>query len=75
MAIVANKANSKFKLVLNAGLDEKNRDIIKNKTFSNVKSASTNDSIFAVATSLAELQEYTLTNVVKYEEYDLVDEG
>ncbi|MDD2494490.1 MAG: DUF1659 domain-containing protein [Tissierellia bacterium] len=75
MAIVANQADSKFKLVLNAGLDENNRDIIKNKTYANVKSTVTNDSIFQVATSLAELQEYTLTNIVKYEEYDLVNEG
>lgn len=75
MAIVANQADSKFKLVLNAGLDENNKDIIKNKTYANVKSTVTNDSIFQVATSLAELQEYTLTNIVKYEEYDLVNEG
>lgn len=75
MAIVANQSDSKFKLVLNAGVGENNKDIIKNKTFGNVKSTVTNENIFEVATSLAELQEYTLTNVVKYEEYDLVDEG
>lgn len=74
MAIKANQADSKFKLVLNAGVDENNKNIIKNKTFANVKSATTNDNIYNVATSLAGLQNYTLTNIVKYEEYDLVQE-
>jgi len=46
MAVVANQADSKFKLVLNAGLDENNKDIIKNKTFSNVKSTVTNDDLY-----------------------------
>lgn len=75
MAIVANQGKSKFKLVLNAGLDENNKEIIKNKTYGNVKAAATNENIFEVATSLAGLQEHDLTNVVKYEEYDLVNEG
>lgn len=75
MAIVANQADSKFKLVLNAGMDENNKEIIKSKTYSNVKATASNESIFEVASALAELQEYTLTNIVKYEEYDLVDEG
>jgi len=43
MAVVTNQADSKLKLVLNAGLDENNKDIIKNKTFSNIKSTVNND--------------------------------
>lgn len=74
MAIIANQADSKLKLVLDAGLDENNKEIIKNKTFANVKPASTDDSIYNVATSLAGLQSYTLKNIKKYEEYDLVQE-
>lgn len=74
MAIIANKADSKFKLVLNAGVDENNKAITKNKTFSNVKSNATNESVYNVATTLAGLQTYTLKNIVKYEEYDLVQE-
>ena len=72
--IIANQADSKFKLVLNAGVDKNNKDIIKNKAFANIKPTVTNEEIFEIATSMAELQEYTLTNIVKYEEYDLVDE-
>lgn len=74
MAVVANQSGSKFKLVLIAGIDENNNDIIKNKTFSNVKTTATNDSIYTVATALAGLQSYNLSNIVKTEEYDLVQE-
>lgn len=74
MAIIANQADSKFKLVLNAGVDENNKAIIKNKTFANVKSTTTNENVYNVANSLAGLQSYTLKNIVKYEEYDLVQQ-
>lgn len=72
MAVVANQSGSKFKLVLIAGVDENNNDIIKSKTFSNVKTTATNDSIYAVASALAGLQSYTLSSIVKTEEYDLL---
>lgn len=75
MAIIANQADSKFKLVLDAGLDENNKAITKNKTFANVKTTSTDESIYTVATTLAGLQSYTLKNIKKYEEFDLVEEA
>ncbi|MDW5299656.1 MAG: DUF1659 domain-containing protein [Sedimentibacter sp.] len=74
MAVVANQADSKFKIVLNAGVDENNKDIIKSKTFSNVKSTVTNDNLFNLGVSLAGLQAHALTNVVRYEEYQLINE-
>lgn len=74
MAIVANQADTKFKMVLNAGLDENNKEITKNKTFPGVKVDTTNEVIYNVATSLAALQSYTLTDIKKYEEFDLVEE-
>lgn len=74
MAIIANQADSKFKLVLDAGVDENNKSITKNKTFANVKATATKDVIYDVATSLAGLQSYTLKNIKKYDEYDLVEE-
>lgn len=72
MAVIANQSGSKFKLVLIAGVDENNNDIIKSKTFSNVKTTATNDSIYEVASALAGLQSYTLSGIVKTEEYDLL---
>lgn len=74
MAIIANQSDSKLKLVLDAGLDENNKEIIKNKTFANIKTTATNENVYEVATALAGLQSYTLKSIKKYEEYDLVEE-
>lgn len=74
MAIVTNQADSKLKLVLNAGLDENNKEIIKNKTFSNIKSTVSNQDLYELGVALSELQSYSLMNLVRYEEYELVDE-
>jgi len=74
MAVIANQGDSKFKLVLNAGVDENNKDIIKNKTFANVKSTVTNDNLYTMATSLVALQTYSLENIIRYEEYQILNE-
>lgn len=74
MAIIANQSDSKLKLVLDAGLDENNKEITKNKTFANIKTTATNENVYEVATALAGLQSYTLKSIKKYEEYDLVEE-
>ncbi len=74
MAVIANQADSKLKLVFNAGLDEENKDIMKNKTFANVKPAMTNENLYNLAVSMSNLQTYTLSKVVRYEEYQLSNE-
>jgi hypothetical protein len=74
MAIIANQADSKLKLVFNAGIDEENKDIMKNKTFANVKPAVTNENIYNLAVSMSDLQSYTLSKIVRYEEYQLSNE-
>ncbi len=74
MAIIANQADSKLKLVFNAGLDEENKDIMKNKTIANVKPAVTNENLYNLAVSMSDLQSYTLSKIVRYEEYQLSNE-
>lgn len=74
MAIVASKNASKLKIVLYAGVDENNKDIIKNKTFNNVKPIATDESIYNTAVALSGLQAYALTNVKRLDDYDLSDE-
>ncbi|MEA5093437.1 MAG: DUF1659 domain-containing protein [Sedimentibacter saalensis] len=74
MAVIANQADSKLKLVFNAGLDEENKDIMKNKTFANVKPAVTNETLYNLAVSMSDLQSYTLSKIVRYEEYQLSNE-
>lgn len=74
MAVVTNQSNSKLKLVLNAGLDENNKDIIKNKNYSNVKAEVTNEDLYNLGVAMSELQSYSLMSVVRYEEYELLEQ-
>jgi hypothetical protein len=74
MAIIANQLDSKLKLVFNAGIDEENKDIMKNKTFANVKPAVTNENLYNLAVSMSDLQSYTLSKIVRYEEYQISSE-
>ena len=74
MAVVTNQADSKLKLVLNAGLDENNKDIIKNKTFSNIKSTVNNNDLYNLGVAISELQSYSLVNIKRYEEYEILEE-
>ncbi|MGD9569358.1 MAG: DUF1659 domain-containing protein [Sedimentibacter sp.] len=74
MAVIANQADSKLKMVFNAGLDENNKDIIKNKTYSNVKAAVTNENLYNLGVAISNLQSYSLMNIKRYEEYELLNE-
>lgn len=71
MAIVANQADSKLKLVFNAGLDENDKQITKSKTFPKVKATVTNDDLYSMGVAISELQDHTLMKLVRYEEYEL----
>lgn len=74
MAIITNQADSKLKIVLNAGLDENNKNIIKNKTYSNIKSTLTNEDLYNLGVSITDMQAHSLMNLVRYEEYELINE-
>ena len=74
MAVIANQADSKLKMVLNAGLDINNKDIIKNKTYSNIKATVTNENLYNLGVAISELQSYSLMNIKRYEEYELLNE-
>jgi hypothetical protein len=52
--------DSSMRLELDGGLDADNKPVVKSKNFANVKTASTPDQLYAVATALADLQEYPL---------------
>ena len=52
MAINVIPQESKMRLQLDGGLDEKGNAVIKSKTYSRVKSDAINDDIYSIATSL-----------------------
>ncbi len=74
MAVIANQGNSKLKIVFNAGVDDDNKTIVKSKTFANVKSAIQNEDLYNLGVAISDLQSYELSNIVRFEEYELLNE-
>ena len=74
MAVITNQADSKLKIVYNAGVDDDNKTIVKSKTFANVKSATLNENLYNLGVAISDLQSYELSNIVRFEEYELINE-
>ncbi|MFA5525115.1 MAG: DUF1659 domain-containing protein [Tissierellales bacterium] len=74
MAITSVIKDSKLKIQLDGGLNEKGNPIVKSKTFSKVKTNAANDNLFAVAESLAGLQDMPLIGIKRVDETDLQEE-
>lgn len=74
MAIISNQANSKLKLVYNAGVDDNNKTITKSKTFANMKASAQNESLYNLGVEISNLQAYELSNIMRYDEYELINE-
>lgn len=74
MAVTKVHKNSKIRLVLNAGFDENNKQITKYKTLDKARHESGDEVLFDIAKKVASLQKHSLKDVVKYEEYTLVEE-
>lgn len=74
MAVISNQANSKLKIVYNAGVDDNNKTITKSKTFANVKSATGNENLYNLGVAISDLQAYELSNILRYDEFELINE-
>ncbi len=74
MAVIAVHRNSKVRIVLNAGLDENNKQIKKYKTLDKTRPEIENEVLFNIAKKVASLQKHSLTDIIKYEEYTLLEE-
>ncbi|SCG81894.1 hypothetical protein DW1_0274 [Proteiniborus sp. DW1] len=74
MAVNAVIKETKLKLQLDGGLNEKGTQIVKAKTFSKVKTDAANENIFSAAESLAGLQEMPLIGIKRIDEIDLQEE-
>jgi len=71
MAIVTVPRDSKLKLQLDGGVDGNGREIVKSKTFSNVKTDAVDDTVYTVANSLTSLQNLPLISVTRINEVEL----
>lgn len=74
MAINAVIKETKLKLELDGGLNDKGNQIVKAKTFSKVKTDADNENLFSAAESLAGLQEMPLIGIKRLDEIDLQQE-
>lgn len=76
MAVTANKAESKLKILYYGETDEETgEEEIKSKTYSRVKADATDENIYTAASSIVSLQNLTLNTIKKLEEYDLINQA
>lgn len=73
MAVDANVVSSRMQLKLKTGVNESGKDIIRTKTYSNVKVSTENQSIYGVANQLAGLQNYPLEEIHRVDDVLLIN--
>ncbi|MDN4524862.1 DUF1659 domain-containing protein [Fictibacillus fluitans] len=62
--------NTQLRLVFDGGMDG-DKQIYKNKNFSNVKTGATAEQLYAVANALAPLQQLSLLSVERNDSYSI----
>ncbi|MCP8616017.1 DUF1659 domain-containing protein [Salirhabdus salicampi] len=60
---VEEKVRSQLQLIFDEGLDDNGNQILRTKTFRNIKPESTPDQLHAIAVALEPLQQYSLYRV------------
>ncbi|MFZ7121887.1 MAG: DUF1659 domain-containing protein [Eubacteriaceae bacterium] len=73
MAIDSTVNTSKLQLKYNYGIDGNGNNIIKSKTYSNVKTDVADQSIYDVASAISALQSNTLEGIHKVQDIILVE--
>lgn len=68
MTITNEAFASKLKIALDYGVDEDGKSVTKNKTYSHVKSESTDEAIYGVAKTLCNLQDHGIKDVYRIDE-------
>ncbi|MBU4439424.1 MAG: DUF1659 domain-containing protein [Firmicutes bacterium] len=66
MSVTTNFVSNKVQVRSNYGMVD-GKEVIKSKTYSNLKASAANDDIYAVAEALAGLQVPTMEEVIKVE--------
>lgn len=72
---VAQKVNSRLKLILDDGDDMMTGEMMfKTKSFNNVKPEATGDQLYAIATAVAGLQERPLYTIERQDDSEITQE-
>jgi len=74
MPIIKIHRNSKVRLVLDAGLDDNDKKITKYKTLDKARYEAGDQALFDIAKNIALLQKHSVRDIIKHEEYTLIEE-
>ncbi|WP_313340054.1 DUF1659 domain-containing protein [Sedimentibacter sp.] len=74
MPVIKIHKNSKVRLVMDAGLDDNDKQITKYKTLDKARSGAEDQALLDIAKNIASLQKHSLRDIVKQEEYTLIEE-
>lgn len=75
MAIIQMPDASRLVLTLDDGVDDEGNPLTKTKSFNNVKPEASDEALFNVADSLAQLQTRDLVSVDRHDRAQLIDDG
>lgn len=75
MAATRNLISSSIKMIMNFGVNpETQKQVMKTKSFSNVRTDATTDNIYAAAKALSSLQTHSVTSVRRVDTFEIVFE-
>lgn len=74
MSVTTDNLSTKLQIRSNYGVVD-GKDVIKSKTYSHLKASAVNDDIYAIAETLASLQEPVMEEVIRVESTLLIPEG
>lgn len=74
MAVIINPMDSKLKIKYQIGVDDNGNSKYKTKTYSNIKTEAMDEDVFAVAQSLANLQQYMVEDFRRVDEKEIAEE-
>jgi hypothetical protein len=74
MAVTSTLVKSALNIRFKAGVDEAGKDIIKAKSYSNIKVTSTEDDLLLIGTALGSLMQYEFTGIVRSDDKVIVNE-
>lgn len=73
MAVVSQARESKVKIKYINGVDVEGNNIVKTKTYSNIKAAAADEDVYAVADAMMDLQTKTVEEIARVDEEELVE--
>jgi hypothetical protein len=74
MAVVSQAKDSKLRIKYIEGIDGDGSNIVKTKTYSNVKALAADAEVYAVADAMMALQSKAIEEVARIDEEELIEE-